>query len=106
MIEERIYVAQWLQLPLEARVAIAEKFRLKKSSGVVSHTAFGKTVVECDGHTIEDLAELTKEKMEEFIGVKSDAATITQLLTACAEVALGNETKDNEVRPAKAKKTK
>jgi len=62
-IRDQVYVAQWLQVPVEARQKLAVQFNLGKSgfSNVVNN------VVVSDGHTDLDLSDLTVDKLQDYI---------------------------------------
>lgn len=61
----QLTITQWVALPLEVRNKIVEIFKLPRSG----HTeVINNQYVVSDGYTHEDLANLTEEKMQEYLG--------------------------------------
>jgi hypothetical protein len=61
----QVTIPQWLELPMPVRLRLKDIFNVPRSSGTEVHN---QTVVS-DGHTHKDLANITVEKMQEFLGV-------------------------------------
>lgn len=61
-------VPQWLQLTMPVRLRMKEIFEIPRSTGTEIHN----NVVFSDGHTHKDLANITIEKMQDFVGSSSE----------------------------------
>lgn len=60
-------IPQWLSLPITVRLRLKALFNVPRSSGT---EVLNQTVMS-DGHTHKDLAHITVEKMQAFLGVKT-----------------------------------
>ena len=56
---------QWVQLPAEIRIRLAEIFKIPRSE---ASAIMGNTLIS-DGHSNNDLATLTKEKLESYLAL-------------------------------------
>lgn len=63
-----MFPAIWLQQPLEVRQQIAKDFHLTRSGGNSVTTDNGKTRIDSDGFTVDDLRKLTLQAMQEYVG--------------------------------------
>jgi hypothetical protein len=61
---------QWLSLPSETRRAIVKTFNLPRSGGTITSLDMGGPKVSCDGHLDQDLAHLSVERMQAYVGSK------------------------------------
>lgn len=68
----QLSVPDWLKLPYETRLKLAEIFELSKSKGSHVEQMGSESIVRSDGHTHEDLAVITLEKMYAFLGLAYD----------------------------------
>ncbi len=68
MVQAQISQHEWLRLKLETRKNIAAIFRIPRSGGT---EVVGQTVVS-DGYTYNDLALLTLDKIQEFLGMPKE----------------------------------
>lgn len=76
----RVPVQLWMQLDIPRRNLIAEDFGLKKT-GI---TEVRDQEVLTDGYSNEDLAEITAEKMEAYVGSKETFPRLWELTCAKA----------------------
>ena len=59
---------QWLELPHETRLKLIEIFKIPRSEGGhITYSMYGADV-ESDGHSHEDLKEITIERMQAYLG--------------------------------------
>lgn len=63
----QLSVNEWLELPHETRIKLAEIFSIPKSTGIVTTHGVTTTVLS-DGHTYQDLSAITVEKMMNYLG--------------------------------------
>lgn len=66
MIQTQLTTTQWLALPADVKAKLREVFSLKRSEG--TNVVDGKVV--SDGHTHPDLAVITPEAMETYLGLE------------------------------------
>lgn len=64
----QITTPMWLQVDAVTRNKISEKFSLPRTGQRAFQQMRGVGEVTCDGHSNKDLAELTLEKMNKFLG--------------------------------------
>jgi hypothetical protein len=76
----------WLQLAADVRNYLSKEFKLNRSTSPRCVTYGGKTVIESDGHTVDDLRGLNVESMQAYSGSKS--VDINELFAECAAKAL------------------
>lgn len=65
MLGTQLSTNEWLSFPLQVRLRIHDEFSLTRSS----FTEVVGGIVTCDGHTYEDLSELTADRIEEYLGI-------------------------------------
>lgn len=94
----------WLQIGPSVRQRLSREFKLKKSAPPRCVTQNGRTVVESDGHSVEDLAGLNAESMQEWLGFTNvdPDADIHALLGLCAKRAMDEEAAEAEKGRAEA----
>lgn len=66
MIKHQLTIPQWLSLPPELKSRLKEIFAIPRSTGA----QIMDNKVLSDGHTHEDLAHITVEKMQKFLSCK------------------------------------
>jgi hypothetical protein len=76
----------WLQLSADVRNYLSKEFKLNRSTSPRCVTYGGKTVIESDGFTVDDLRALNVESMQAYSGSK--ATDINELFAECAAKAL------------------
>lgn len=59
---------QWLTIPHLIRLKLAADFKLVKSTGSLITTKGGYSVIESDGHTVNDLRGINVISMQEYLG--------------------------------------
>jgi len=64
----QVTIPLWLTIEPELRAFLVKQFALPRSAGTTIETKNGTTTVVCDGHTHADLAQLTAQKMQQFVG--------------------------------------
>ena len=77
---EKIYPQMWMELPHEIRLQLAKDFELVKSKG----TEVIDQQVVSDGHTVADLAKITKAKMEEYVGSTAEFPRLWEITVSKA----------------------
>lgn len=68
MLKHQLTIPQWLDLPIDVRSKLKAIFNIPKSVG----SQIVDKVVVSDGHTHADLAVITIEAMQAFLGSKDD----------------------------------
>ena len=77
--KQQLFVPEWLKLPRETRILLADKFGLTRD--VCTEVDGG--VVKCDGFSNKMLANLTADIMAEYLG--SDSNDFYELFTKTIE---------------------
>ena len=87
MLDTPITPHVWLQFSSVVRNELAKLFGMQRSTSPVCITERGKTRIESDGFTVDDLRALNAESMQKFLGFsKVDLeADVNALLEMCAK---------------------
>lgn len=77
----------WLQIDSLTRNRLSKEFGMKRSAPPRCVTQNGRTVVESDGHSVEDLKAMNAESMQKWMGFTTidPDADIHALLGLCAK---------------------
>lgn len=97
---------QWLKVPLTVRLQLAKDFRLPKSEGPSITTGHGTSVVNSDGHTLDDLRGVNVKSMHDYLGFDDvdEKADFFALFDLCCQKA--ERRSRNADEPAAEKKIK
>ena len=84
----------WLQLSAVVRNYLAKEFKMRRSSSPQCTVSRGMTVIQSDGHTIDDLRAMNVESMQAWLGFQTidPEADINALFVLCARKAEQNLT--------------
>jgi len=93
--ESYLSVPEWLKLPLEIRLKLAEIFEIPKSKGAQVEVQGAHTIIQSDGYTHDDLQAITIQKMQELLNSRSTDF----VLLFNAVIAKLEEDKELEVEP-------
>ena len=89
MIQQLLVPQIWLQATPQARVVLARHFNLRRSGMPIIVTENGRSRVETDGYTVDDLRPMTVAAMQEY--VDSKITDIIKLFSKCADKAARHE---------------
>ena len=76
MLKHQLTIPQWLELPQEIKQKLILLFAIPRSSG---ESTVNNTVIS-DGHTHEDLAHITVDKMRVFLGIENEKDGFWELM--------------------------